>query len=149
MTRCKVQSGPAIRNFATLILVSAAMMSLAGCGGAADQPAVMTVQVSIDQQPVESVRVAFAVKGDAGEQDASGAIVLEGISDHTGRAEMRLKDGVELSLAPTEYAVICESLGDWQVVKPWSDVAQTPLTVTWPGDSPLTIDLPTKAARPL
>lgn len=123
----------------------ALVCTLSGCGvGDTSPQAVFTVEVRIDQQPAESVRVAFAVKG-----DPTGSIVLEGITNHTGTAAVLLKQDVELAPEPTEYAVICESLGDWQVTKPWSDMAKTPLKVTWPSDEALIVELPAKAARPL
>ena len=123
----------------------ALVCALSGCGvGDTSPQAVFTVEVRIDQHPAESVRVAFAVK-----EDPTGSIVLEGITDHTGTAAVLLKQDFELAPVPTEYAVICESLGDWQVSKPWSDIAKTPLTVTWPSDEALIVELPAKAARPL
>jgi hypothetical protein len=141
MTNCKQISIAASWSlcFGTLVI------ALVGCGSSERSPQVaFTIEVTIDQHPVENVRVAIAVK-----ESPNDAIVLEGITDHTGTAAMVLKDGVELVSAPTEYAVLCESLGDWQVSKPWSDITKTPLTVTWPSSEPVTIELPAKAARSL
>lgn len=141
MTNFKLRFAAANSSFCLGVLIAA----LCGCGARGTSPqAVFTVEVTIDNQPVESVRVALAVQG-----DPTGSIVLEGITDHTGTANVLRKEDVELALVPTEYALICEPLGDWQIVKPWSDIKQTPLKITWPSDEALIVKLPAKAAKPL
>lgn len=141
MTNCNLNRGAFVCSQGLYCLI----LIVGGCGaGASSSQPKFTIKVAIDQRPVENVRVALAVKG-----DPDGTILLEGITDHMGSAAMRLKDDAVLSSTPTKYAVLCESLGDWQVAKPWSDVFKTPLTVTWPSCEPLMIALPVKAARPL
>lgn len=145
MTNCKRSIVARVLAGWKLAISLCMLVALVGCGESSESSqAIFELEVTIDQQPVDSVRVALTPKVNTG-----GAIVLEGITDHTGSAAMLLKDGVELASAPTEYTVVCESLGDWQIVKPWSDASKTPLSVTWPSSEPLRVELPAKAARAL
>lgn len=121
------------------------LFSLCGCRpGAEDQRPVFTLEVVIVDEPVEGVHVALFPKG-----ARESSFVLEGITDHSGKAAMVLIDGADLSSTPTEYAVVCQSLDDWQIKKPWSDAELTPLSITWPESEQIKVELPRKAVKAL
>ena len=128
-------------------LVFGSFVAGAGCQSqpAASTDAVFKVTVTLAGEPVQDVRVALLpqTRPEAG-------IVLEGITDATGVAGMMLTGRAELPVEPTAYAVVCESLGDWQIAPPWSDAERTPLVLTWPVESAgLEVALPKRAARSL
>ncbi len=64
---------------------------------------------------------------------------------------MFLVDGAQLpSDDQLDFRVAAESLGDWQIVKPWSDPSKSPLSVTWDrSEAKLEVDIPKKAIKPL
>ena len=120
-------------------------LGLAGCGqGTAEAPSVFSVSVLLDGEPVEHVRVALIAK-----ENRSGPVMLEGVSIFDGTAKMQLVEATQAVDSPTEFVVVCESLGDWDISEPWSSAEKSPLTLTWGGEESLSIELPKKAVRRL
>jgi len=121
-----------------------------GCNNTTSSPlGLVDCKVSIDGQPAANVRVAMIPTA----ADDS-TIVLEGISDVLGVAHMQLVDDAELPNGDKiDFRVVVESLGDWSVIKPWSDAKKTPLTVTWDRSgaeaAALQVEIPKKAIKPL
>ncbi len=62
---------------------------------------------------------------------------------------MQLVEGGQLPLTDVlEMRAAVESLGDWQIIKPWSDLESSPLSVSWTaGAEQIEIDFPKKSVR--
>jgi hypothetical protein len=130
---------------AWLWLLCLACVSISGCGLPPAQPAtIIQCLVSIDDQPAQDIRVVLLPAAKTDSQP-----VLEGVTDHQGIANLQLLEGRQLPTGePIEMRAVVESLGDYQIVKPWSDPASTPLTVSWAtGAEQIEIDLPKKCVR--
>jgi hypothetical protein len=137
MTRCSVTS----RKQASILTALHCLLacSFAGCGNASREVTVCECRILIDGQPAQDVRVVLASKTDV----SSGT--LEGVTDHAGVAAMKLIGSPPPS---GELRAYVESLGDWHIIKPWSDPKQSPLTATWNGDATLIeIEVPKKAVK--
>lgn len=123
------------------------LVALAGTCGCSAQRAteveVFVVSVTLAGDPVENVRVALV-----NEDDRQGPVLLEGVSNYDGRAGMKVV-GAAAVTAPSEFAVVCESLGDWKIIEPWASAPKSPLTITWSGESELNVELPKKSVRRL
>lgn len=120
------------------------VVSAVGCtGGGGVQETLFDVEVHIDGHPVPDVQVALAPMDSA-------EPILAGITGPTGVAGMMLIDGQMPNADVTEYRVVVESLGDWQLASPWSDPKKSPLALSWPSsEQRLLIELPKKAVRRL
>lgn len=142
MTRC---SHPTHRLATACILGALSVIGLGCSGPAAGELSYGQCRVLIDGQPAAEVRVVLAAK------DSGATGLLEGVTDHLGVAEMHLLPGVQIPGRGTmELRAAVESLGDWHIAKPWSDLDKSPLQVTWPAEAgPVTIEVPKKAVKPL
>jgi hypothetical protein len=133
--------------FTLLCLIVLVGGSLGGCSPQnSRQLAIVKCRVSIDGQTAQDVRVILSLDGTDDSE-----VVLEGITDHLGVASLQLVDGAGL---PTTEVIVfraaVESLGDWHIIKPWSDLQSSPLTVRWTvGEAQIEIDLPKKCVRAL
>jgi hypothetical protein len=130
---------------AWLWLLCLSVGSFSGCSLPPAQPAtIIKCLVLIDGQPAQDIRVALlpAAKTDS-------QAVLEGVTDHQGIANLQLLEGRQLSTGePIEMRATVESLGDFQIIPPWSDPTSTPLTVSWTaGTEQIEIDLPKKCVK--
>jgi hypothetical protein len=136
-----------VRFVERLCLICLLGGSLLGCRTQdSGQLAIVKCRVSIDGQTAQDVRVVLRLQT----PDDSDA-VLEGITDHLGIAHLQLVDRAEL---PTTEVIVfraaVESLGDWHIIKPWSDLQSSPLDVSWSvGEEQIEIDLPKKCVRAL
>jgi hypothetical protein len=127
-----------------IVLVSGSLM---GCSSQnSRQVAIVKCRVSIDGQTAQDVRVILSLDGTYDSE-----VVLEGITDHLGVASLQLVDGARLPTTEViEFRAAVESLGDWHIIKPWSDLQSSPLTVRWTvGEAQVEIDLPKKCVRAL
>ncbi len=135
-------SSNAFRMHCRALLLCMIGAALTGCGAQRPHEAsAFQMIVQLDGQPTGNIRVRLVPA-----EDRRATPCYEGITTATGIAAMKPIEG---GAQGTTYVVVCESLGDWQIRKPWSSVEESPLTATWNGEETLTIELPAKAARPL
>ncbi len=125
------------------------LVATAGCGsGTAFESGVVGCQVLIDDAPASDVRVVMTPTAST---DTN--VVLEGVTDHSGVAQMKLVDGAQFPLGDqVEFSVAVESLGDWVIAKPWADVQKSPLKVVWSThdkQAQLQVVIPRKAVKAL
>ncbi len=126
------------------------LLTLLVCGGCdnsvVSERGILGCSVTIDGQPASDVRVVMSSSS-----SGSPSPVLEGVSDNTGIAKMLLLEGAQLPSGDSiEFRVAVESLGDWNIIKPWADIDKSPLSVTWNrSDTRLQVEIPRKAIKPL
>lgn len=131
-----------MRAFAWCVI----LIGMNGCAASVTTTQVLCeCRVIVEGQPAQDVRIVW--KSMANDQDGR----IEGVTNHAGVASMRHVSGIRLSLdRPIELRASVESLGDWHIVKPWSDIDRSPLLVKWtPGSTRIDIELPKKAVRAL
>ena len=122
------------------------LMGINGCGtNVTTTQALCECRVIVEGQPAQDVRIVW--KSTALDKDGR----IEGVTNHAGVASMRYVSGTRISLdRPIELRASVESLGDWHIVKPWSDIDRSPLLVKWtPGSTRIDIELPKKAVQAL
>lgn len=130
-----------------VLLASLYALASVGCDSAQGPTEVIvgSCRVLVDGQPLQDVRVTLALAG-----EESSKLLIEGVSDATGLVSLRLAQDASLPNESTPLRAAVESLGDWQVISPWSKLDKSPLRVEWQsGSEPLIIELPTKALRAL
>lgn len=128
-----------------LCLTCLTASGLSGCSLPSSQPAtVIKCLVSIEGQPAQDIRIVLRPLAASDPQ-----AVLEGVTDHQGIANMQLLEGSQLPTTEVmEMRAAVESLGDYQIIKPWSELESSPLKVSWTaGAEQIEIDLPKKSVR--
>jgi len=128
------------------IIWCATLLCVSGCKNYdITDPAVFECRVIVDGHPTQDVRVVLMPKVPSNDGR------LEGITNHAGVAAMQQVSGTRLALDGSfELRAAVESLGDWHIAKPWSDIDRSPLFVNWtPGATRIDIDLPKKAVKSL
>lgn len=129
-------------GFCALALGLAASCGCAGQPGG--EPVVCNCRVVVDGQVLHDVHVVLY-------QEASNQPLMEGTSDATGTVGLKLVEGASISEESSiKLKATVESIGDWQVIAPWSSKEKTPLRVDYAHDNDtLEIELPSKALKAL
>lgn len=106
-------------------------------------PPLFELEVMIAGNPAEHLKISL-VSAD----DRQGEVILTGISDIRGRANMKVltKDVSHLQ-KPKEFVVVCEALTGGKVQEPWSSQSESPLTLIWNGEKNLIAELPADAIQ--
>jgi hypothetical protein len=106
----------------------------------------LNCRVLIDGQPAQDVKVTLQP-----DQPTEESFELIGVTDHSGIAEMKLSPGSQMpSVTELQLRATVDSLGDWAIRAPWSDLQKSPLSLTWDGtESVVEIQIPRKAVKSL
>jgi hypothetical protein len=117
-----------------------------GCNGSSGKarPVVCQCRVLMDGQVLHDVHVRLS-------EETEGQSLMDGTSDATGLIALKAVEG---AVIPRDGSVRLKasvvSLGDWQVIAPWSSLEKTPLRVDFSPDvDTLQIELPARAIKSL